>query len=263
MGNQQQPGGETATHPNVIDLTRRIGEHAARMVAHALSGEDHPAKFGLGSSDPLGLRDALPQLGKSLLREPAPFFQMQASLARDYAQLCQHMARHMLGMGTDNAPLVKPDPGDQRFRDPAWQEHPYFDTIKQAYLLATHAWVNLVHSALHLDDSTRQKLEFAVRQVSNAMAPSNFVATNPEALQATIASGGGNLLAGLENLLDDLERSQGQWEVSTTDHDAFSVGENLAISPGKVIFQNDLLQLIQYEPTTKKVARRPLLIIPP
>ena len=95
------------------------------------------------------------------------------------------------------------------------------------------------------------------------MAPTNFVATNPAALEATPAVGGGNLLAGLDNLLDDLERSQGQWEISTTDHDAFEVGENLAITPGKVVFQNELMQLIQYAPTTAKVARRPLLIVPP
>jgi polyhydroxyalkanoate synthase len=238
------------THPNVVDLTRRIAEHASRVIAHTLSGEAHPAKFGFGSFDPLGLKDALSDLGTSLLREPAPFFQMQASLARDYTRLSRRM------MGMEAEPLAKPDPGDQRFVDPAWEEHPYFDTIKQAYLLTTHAWVDLVHSALHLDDATRARLEFAVRQVSNSMSPTNFVTTNPVAMEATLSSGG-------SNLLDDLERSQGQWEVSTTDHDAFEVGENLATTPGKVVFQNELLQLIQYAPTTSKVARRPMLIIPP
>jgi polyhydroxyalkanoate synthase len=248
-------------HPNLFDLGRRIGEHTGRMLLHRMSGKDHPAAWGVGSQDPLGLKDALPELGLSLLREPEPFLRMQAGLARNYVQLCQHAARHALGL--ENEPLVKPDPDDQRFRDPAWESHPYFDTIKQAYLLTTHAWVDLVHSALHLDDPTRHKLEFAVRQVSNALAPTNFVATNPTALQTTFESGGSNLLTGLDNLMDDLERSQGQWEIATTDYDAFEVGGNLATSPGKVVFQNDLLQLIQYEPATRSVARRPLLIVPP
>ncbi len=102
-----------------------------------------------------------------------------------------------------------------------------------------------------------------MRQVGDALAPTNFVPTNPTALNATIESGGKNLLSGLDNLLVDLERSQGEWDIGTTDHDAFEVGENLAITPGKVVYRNELLELIHYEPTTARVARRPLLIIPP
>jgi polyhydroxyalkanoate synthase subunit PhaC len=245
----------------VLALAQRLAAHSGRMLTHSLRGEDHPPTWGLGSSDPLGLRDAVSELMSSLASEPVPFLAMQATLATDFARLTQRMGLQMLGL--DPEPLVAPDSDDRRFRDARWQESPYFDTLKQAYLLTTHAWVDLIHSALHLEPTTRQKLEFAVRQIADAMAPTNFVATNPTVLDATISSSGTNLLAGLDNLLDDLERSQGEWDISTTDHDAFEVGKNLATTPGKVVFQNELLQLIQYLPTTPNVARRPLLVMPP
>jgi polyhydroxyalkanoate synthase subunit PhaC len=254
---------ETATQADtrMLDLAQRLAAHTGRMLSHSLNGKDHPPSWGLGSADPLGLKDAVGKLMSSLASEPVPFIAMQATLATDFARLAQRTGLRMLGL--DDAPLIEPEPDDRRFRDPRWQESAYFDALKQAYLLTTHAWLDLIHSAMHLDPMTRQKLEFAVRQISDAMAPTNFVATNPTVLDATLNSGGTNLLAGLDNLLDDLERSQGEWDISTTDHDAFEVGKNLATTPGKVVFQNELLQLIQYSPTTAKVARRPLLVMPP
>ncbi len=261
MSRTQPAKAATPPRPDVLALTGRLAEHSRRMLYHTLCGKDHPPAWGLGSADPLGLGDAVPKLMSSLVKEPGPFIEMQASLACDYSRLAQRMGWHALGL--DDEPLVEPEPDDRRFRDPAWDQHPYFDVMKQAYLLTTRAWVDLIHSALHLDTMTRQKLEFAVRQLSDAVAPTNFLATNPTVLNATLASGGVNLLAGLDNLLDDLERSQGEWDISTTDHDAFEVGENLAITPGEVVFQNELLQLIQYAPTAPSVERRPLLMIPP
>jgi polyhydroxyalkanoate synthase len=254
---------ESAMQPDakVLALAQRLAAHTGRMFTHTLSGKDHAPAWGLGSSDPLGLGDALTELMGSLASEPLPFVAMQASLVHDYLRLGQRMGLRMLGL--DGEPLIEPEPDDRRFRDPRWQESLYFDALKQAYLLNTHAWVSLIHNALHLDPTTRQKLEFAIRQISDAVAPTNFVATNPAVLDATLASSGTNLLAGLDNLLDDLERSQGEWDISTTDHDAFEVGKNLATTPGKVVFQNELMQLIQYVPTTPKVARRPLLLMPP
>ena len=254
---------ETATppNPNVLALAQRVAAHSGRMLDHTLRGEGHPPAWGLGSSDPLGLGDAVPKLISSLVSQPVPFFSMQARLAQNYALLCQRTGLRMLGF--EQEPLVEPHPDDRRFKNPGWEEHAYYDALKQAYLLTTDGWVSLIHSALHLDAMTRQKLEFAVRQISDAMAPTNFAATNPTVLKTTLESGGTNLLAGLDNLLDDLERSQGEWDISTTDHDAFEVGKNLAITPGKIVYQNELLQLIQYQPTTPAVARRPLLLMPP
>jgi polyhydroxyalkanoate synthase len=254
---------QTATPPSadVLALSQRLAAHTGRMLTHTLSGESHPPTWGLGSSDPLGLGDAVPKLLGSLAAEPVPFISMQTSLARDFARLYQRAALRMLGFAQE--PLAEPHPDDRRFKDAGWEKHPYFDAVKQAYLLTTDAWVSLIHDAMHLDPMARQKLEFAIRQISDAMAPTNFVATNPTVLEATLDSGGTNLLAGLDNLLDDLERSQGEWDISTTDHDAFEVGKNLAITPGKVVYQNELMQLIQYEATTPSVARRPLLMMPP
>jgi len=254
---------ETATPPNpdVLSLAQRLAAHTGRMLTNTLSGESHPPTWGLGSSDPLGLGDAVPKLMSSLASEPVPLFSMQASLARDYVRLYQRIGLRMLGF--EQEPLTEPHPDDRRFKDSGWEEHPYFDALKQAYLLTTDAWVSLIHSSMHLDPMARQKLEFAIRQISDAMAPTNFVATNPTVLETTLDSGGINLLAGLDNLLDDLERSQGEWDISTTDHDAFEVGKNLATTSGKVVYQNELMQLIQYEATTPTVARRPLLLMPP
>src|SRR5262249_9676210 len=113
------------------------------------------------------------------------------------------------------------------------------------------------------DKKTAKKVDFYTRQFVDALAPSNFVLTNPEVLRKTLESGGENLVKGLENLLDDLERGKGQLQIKMTDPDAFAVGRNIAITPGKVVYQNDLMQLLQYEPTTAQVAKRPLLIIPP
>jgi len=261
MSHARKPEPAMPPAADVLALAQRLAAHSGRMLGHTLRGQDHAPAWGLGSSDPLGLGDAVPKLISSLMSEPVPFFAMQASLARDYALLCQRTGLRMLGFAQE--PLAEPHPDDRRFTESSWEEHAYFDALKQAYLLTTEAWVNLIHDALHLEPMTRQKLEFAVRQISDAMAPTNFVATNPKVLEATLESGGTNLLAGLDNLLDDLERSQGEWDISTTDHDAFEVGKNLATTPGKVVYQNELLQLIQYQPTTPTVVRRPLLLMPP
>src|SRR5262249_52762566 len=122
---------------------------------------------------------------------------------------------------------------------------------------------SLVRDVEGLDEKTAKKVDFYTRQFVDAMAPSNFAVTNPEVLRATMESGGENLLKGLSNLLEDLERGKSRLSIKMTDMEAFKVGENIAVTPGKVIFQNDLIQLLQYEPTTETVAKRPLLIIPP
>ena len=167
----------------------------------------------------------------------------------------------MLGQETD--PVIEPARDDRRFRDPAWDDDAVFSIIKQSYLLTSRWLTEMVNDVDGLEDKTRQKLDFYTRQFVDAMAPSNFVATNPEVLRATLETGGDNLLRGLNHLLADLDRGKGKLAIRMTDHDAFEVGENIATTPGKVIYQNDLLQLIQYEPTTEKVFKRPLLIVPP
>ena len=165
--------------------------------------------------------------------------------------------------GEPEPPVAEPAPGDRRFKDAAWKESALFDYIKQSYLLTARWLQATVRQVEGLDDKTARKVDFYTRQFVDAMAPSNFVLTNPEVLRATIESGGENLVNGLKHVLEDLERGKGRLMIKMTDLDAFKVGGNIAVTPGKVVYQNDLLQLIQYAPTTEKVQRRPLLIIPP
>ncbi len=159
--------------------------------------------------------------------------------------------------------MINASPEDRRFRDQAWSDNALFDFIKQSYLLTARWMHGAVGQVEGLDAHTARKVDFYTRQFVDAMAPSNFVLTNPEVLRATLESGGENLANGLKNLLDDLERGKGRLQISMTDPSAFRIGENVAASPGKVVYQNPLMQLIQYAPTTERVKRRPLLIIPP
>jgi polyhydroxyalkanoate synthase len=166
-------------------------------------------------------------------------------------------------MGAPAAPTAEPAKGDKRFKHEDWHEHFLFDYIKQSYLIAARWLHDQVASVDGLDERTKKKVDFFTRQYIDALAPSNFALTNPEVFRETVASGGQNLVKGLNNLLDDIERGGGQLRISMTDAKAFELGVNIATTPGKVVFQNELMQLIQYEPSTKKVWKRPLLIIPP
>ncbi|MGI9510361.1 MAG: PHA/PHB synthase family protein [Geminicoccaceae bacterium] len=219
------------------------------------------AKSNGQSQDPLNLAPMVLELATRMMANPATIFQAQFSLWQNYIDLWQNTSKRMLGQETD--PVIEPARDDRRFRDPAWDDDAVFNIIKQSYLLTSRWLTEVVNDVDGLDDKTRQKLDFYTRQFVDAMAPSNFVATNPEVLRTTLESGGDNLLRGLNHLLADLDRGKGKLAIKMTDPDAFDVGENIATSPGKVIYQNDLLQLIQYTPTTEKVFKRPLLIIPP
>jgi polyhydroxyalkanoate synthase len=169
----------------------------------------------------------------------------------------------MRAMGVRGEPVAAPAKSDKRFKHEDWEEHVVFDYIKQSYLIAAQWLHQTVASVEGLDHHTKKKVDFFTRQYIDALAPSNFALTNPEVFHETIRSGGQNLVKGLHNLLDDIERGNGQLKISMTDPKAFELGVNIATTPGKVVFQNDLMQLLQYEPTTKKVFERPLLIVPP
>src|SRR5204863_1443630 len=152
---------------------------------------------------------------------------------------------------------------DKRFADPEWSDNQFFNFFKQAYLLTTD-WANrIVHEAKGLDPHTHQKAEFYVRQIANAIAPSNFVLTNPELLRETLSSNAANLARGMHMLAEDIAAGQGELKIRQSDAKMFEVGRNLALTPGKVIFENDLMQLIQYSPSTATVLKRPFLIVPP
>jgi polyhydroxyalkanoate synthase len=162
------------------------------------------------------------------------------------------------GSGGDTEPVAVPDKGDRRFHAQEWKEHPYFDYLKQCYLLNSQWLMEIVENAA-LEPTHKNKLKFFTRQYLDAMAPTNFPITNPEAIKLALSTEGESLRRGLQLLLEDLEKGR----VSMTDESAFEVGRNLAITPGAVVFRNEFFELIQYAPSTEKVYERPLLIVPP
>ena len=247
--------------PAVVSRTMAdVAERGQRLVTDFLRRQAEDGTTPPGP-DPLNLGSAFLEMTARLMANPARLMQAQIGFWQDYLTLWQNTARRMLG---DKAPAVIEEPKtDRRFKDDAWRENEVFDFIRQSYLLSARFFTNMVQTTEGLEPKTAQKVDFYTRQFVDAMSPSNFLLTNPEVLRRTAETGGENLLKGLSNLLADLERGKGQLRIRMTDETKFKVGENIAVTPGKVIFRNDLMELIQYQPTTEKVLKRPLLIIPP
>src|SRR6201997_4585469 len=186
---------------------------------------------------------------------------LQTKMAKGYLDLWGSAVRRLAG--EEAMPAIAPSPRDKRFADPEWKSNQFFDFMMQLYLLTTQWAHDLVRNAEGLDPHTRKKAEFYVQQITNALAPSNFVLTNPEVLRETLASNGDNLVRGMKMLAEDIEAGHGTLRIRQSDPTNLAVGVNMATTPGKVIFQNDLMQLIQYAPSTESVLRTPLLIVPP
>jgi len=187
--------------------------------------------------------------------------EVQTRIAKAYLDLWGSSMRRLAG--EEAPPAIAPSPRDKRFADPEWKSNQFFDFVLQLYLLTAQWAQELVKNADGLDPHTRRKAEFYVQQITNAMAPSNFVLTNPEVLRETLASNGVNLVRGMKMLAEDIEAGRGTLRIRQSDPSNLEVGVNMATTPGKVIFQNELMQLIQYEPSTENVLRTPLLIVPP
>jgi polyhydroxyalkanoate synthase len=235
-----------------------IAERSQRLVGDWL---DRQAKQQPASADPLNIGGAFMEMTARLMADPTRLVQAQLGFWQDYMTLWQSTTRRIMGMET--SPVIQADPKDKRFHDDAWHQNEIFDFIKQSYLLSARYVTKTVGDVEGLDPKTARKVDFYARQFVDAMSPSNFVLTNPEVLRKTAETGGENLLRGLNNLLTDLERGHGKLSIKMTDRDAFKLGENIAVSPGKVVYQNELMQLIQYSPSTDAVLKRPLLILPP
>ena len=212
-------------------------------------------------ADDLGLNNAFMNLGISMLTNPWKMAEAQMKMWNDYAQLWQNSMQKM--NGEETAPVAQPAKSDNRFRSELWHNNFVFDYIKQSYLIASQNIQKMVSDSEGLDPQTARKVQFFTRQFVDALAPTNFAFTNPDVLKATMETGGKNLVDGLQHLLHDMERGKGQLAISMTDYKAFKLGENVATTPGKIVFENAMMQLIQYVPTTETVARTPLLIIPP
>jgi polyhydroxyalkanoate synthase len=259
---QQMVAGKTDEHnqSEQLELIGQIMERSHKIL-NDFAKTAGDASTGSESPDPLNLTPVVMELATRMMANPAAMVQAHLSLWQGYIDLWQNTSKRMLGQHTD--PTVEPTRDDRRFRDSAWNDDAVFSVIKQSYLITSRWLTEVLNDVEGLDGKTRQKLDFYTRQFVDAMAPSNFVATNPEVLRATLESGGSNLLRGLNHLLTDLDRGKGKLAITMTDADAFEVGGNIATTPGKVVFQNDLMQLIQYAPTTDAVHKTPLLIIPP
>ena len=256
------PPGAAGTVPDPAELSRRlaeVAEQSQRLVAEFLSRQNSDS--GVGMADPMAIGATFFELTARMMADPARLVQVQIALWNDYLTLWQRTTQRLTGGAAE--PVVKPAAEDRRFRDHAWSDNTLFDFIKQSYLLTARYIQGAVKDVGGVDEHTARKVDFYTRQFVDAMAPSNYVLTNPEVLRATVETRGENLVNGLKNLLDDLERGKGRLAISMTDMAAFHIGGNVATTPGKIVYQNDLIQLIQYEPTTATVKRRPLLIIPP
>ena len=245
-----------------------LGKNLARMMEEggkALAAYMKPREDGTISPDAAAeWTDVVKTLGRVLeywLAEPDRAIDLQAKLGKAYLDLWATSAKRLAGESAE--PVVKPDPRDRRFTDPDWSQNPFFDFLKQAYLLTDQWAQHLVGDAADLDDRTRLKAEFYWKQIANALSPSNFVLTNPELLRETLSSNADNLARGMRMLAEDIEAGGGELRIRQSDAAQFEVGRNLATTPGKVIYQNELMQLIQYAPTTESVLKRPLLIVPP
>ena len=280
MSEKARAGGKAApdTGTKAADLAGAMGAADPAEMAKVLSDvvrrsgallEEYMRKQGAGVAtggsgtpgDELGVAKAFMDLWANLLANPWSVAETQAKMFWDYTALSGNTWMRMLGQPVE--PMATPRKGDNRFRDDDWQNHFLFDYLKQSYLIAgrhIHASVSNVEG---LPEETRRKVDFYTRQYIDALSPSNFALTNPNVLRETVQSGGQNLVKGLNNLLADLERGDGELRISMTDETAFKLGVNVATTPGKVVFQNDLAQLIQYAPLTRDVYRRPLLIMPP
>ncbi|MDO9587701.1 MAG: class I poly(R)-hydroxyalkanoic acid synthase [Brevundimonas sp.] len=239
----------------VAETLTTLMQNAAAAVRMTMAQAATP---GALPYDPTTLTRAMIDFNTAVMTQPAALFEAQAKNWNDWTALWRTMGER--AMGQEAAPVAAPARGDRRFSDPAWTDEPVYDYLKQAYLLAARQLQDFV-AAAPVDDATRAQVDFASRQMMNALAPTNFVHTNPQVARRTIESGGLNLMTGLSNLLEDVGKGQGL--VSRRAPNDFELGVNVAATPGAVVFKNELMELIQYAPTTDKVYRRPLLFVPP
>ncbi len=211
--------------------------------------------------DPLDVAGATSDVMTALSTDPMRVMNLQMSLWDSYTKLFTNMAERVSGQTSE--PVIKPAASDKRFKHEAWTENPALDFVKQSYLLMAK-WVDEAILATEgIDDATKRRAQFHADQFLSAMSPTNVPALNPEVYDETVNSNGQNFVRGLENFMADLERGHGELAIRQADLDFFKVGENLATTPGKVVYQNELMQLIQYTPTTETVAERPMVIFPP
>ncbi len=238
----------------------RMIEGAGKAAAAYLKPREEGLKPASNGDELVGVFKTLASVGEYWLAEPTRAMDAQARLWSGYMDVWNRTLQRMGGEKVE--PAIKPDARDKRFQDPEWTNNQFFDFIKQMYL-TTSKWADEMVEGAAVDEHTRLKAEFYVRQIADAIAPSNFVMTNPELLRETLANNGENLVRGMQMLAEDIAAGGGDLKIRQTSGSNFQIGVNMATTPGKVIYQNDVCQILQYEPSTKDVHKRPLLIVPP
>ena len=267
--NETGRGGETmnkreqqdsAPHPaEVAKVFGEVAERSSNVLGDFL--KRHAGGKGVSFADELGIAKAFMDMWAKLAANPMALAQAQMNMYLDYMRLWQSSWLKLLGQQAE--PIAAPGKGDARFKDDEWQSNFVFDYVKQSYLIAARHIHGVVSNVEGIPDESKKKVDFFTRQYIDALSPSNFAFTNPQVLRETMKTGGHNLVKGLNNLLEDLDEGDGQLRIKMTDMNAFKLGVNVATSKGKVVYQNELMQLIQYDPLTAEQYRRPLLIFPP
>jgi polyhydroxyalkanoate synthase len=244
-----------------LNLARAAMTAQGAIAEAALRQADRPAAL---NPDPFHVSAGMSEVIGQLATQPDKLLRAQADLYGRYMELWRSAAVGALGKtAAPPTPAAAAGRPDKRFSDPDWTTNPVFDVVKQSYLI-TSTWLNdLVSGVEGVDPLTKRRVEFFTRMLTDAFSPSNFLLSNPAALREAMETKGESVLRGMEQFTADLERGGGQLAISQTDFDRFKVGENVATAPGKVIFQNELIQLLQFSPTTSTVCEIPLLIFPP
>ncbi|MDP3256597.1 MAG: class I poly(R)-hydroxyalkanoic acid synthase [Bosea sp. (in: a-proteobacteria)] len=242
------------------NMSRLVEEYGKVTAAYLKPIERGEAKGGQ-ADEASEMVKTLGRVAEKWVSDPRKIIEAQASLTGDFLTLWSTMLKRAGGEAA--APVIEPDKRDGRFADPDWSAHPMFDFVKQAYLIGTRWAESMVDRAEDLDPHTREKARFYVKQIASALSPSNFVATNPELLRETLQQNGENLVRGMKMLAEDIEAGRGELKIRQSDPGAFKIGVNIASTPGKVVWRNDIMELIQYAPATETALKRPLLIVPP
>jgi polyhydroxyalkanoate synthase len=254
-----QPAANSSEAEELAKVSQKVAERASRILGDFAKRQAEDMSSAV--RDEMGIAKAFMDLYARMASDPAKLAAVSMNLWLDHLRLWQSSWMKMMGL--ESAPVAEPEKSDARFKDDDWSKNFMFDLIKQSYLISSRHIRQAVADVDGLTPESEKKVAFFTRQYVDALSPSNFLMTNPQVLRETMASGGQNLVRGLNNLLGDLEKGGGKLRISMTDENAFQLGRNVATTPGKVVFQTELMQLIQYAPLTEQVYKRPLLIIPP
>jgi len=255
-------------HPYAVRDPEQLARNLARVVeevgkvasAYLRPREEGRVPIDLATS--LGeVIKVLTKVGEYWLSDPERAIEAERRLWTAYLDLWSTSMKRMLGEPAP--PAIEAEPRDRRFADEDWRDNQFFDFIRQAYLITSRWAADLTDEASGLDPHTRQKAAFYVKQITDALAPSNFVLTNPELLKVTLASNAENLVRGMHMLAEDIKAGGGDLRIRQSGPGDFRLGDNLATTPGKVIHQNELCQVIRYDAATETVLARPLVIVPP